>query len=97
MTKQERNAWAAAYRVYDEHAPDIRQAAALDDNGISAGKVFAEALEKITPVYDVSDAGGRLILLAAYAILEDVYRDAQKHAQERTETAPGGRATCRAG
>mgnify|MGYP001411224682 CR=1 FL=1 len=39
MTKQERDAWAAAYRIYDEYAPGMRQAAALDDENEMACRV----------------------------------------------------------
>lgn len=90
MTKQERDAWAAAYRIYDEYAPGMRQAVALDDDGEMAGRLFSAALEKITPVYNASDEGGRLIMLAVYGILEDVYKAAREHAQERAETPQEG-------
>lgn len=92
MTKQERDAWADAYRVYDEIAPGLRQAAALDDNDEMAGRLFAAALEKMNPVYNASDTGGRLIMLAAYGILENVYKDARERAQECQESIPTGNA-----
>ena len=90
MTKLERDAWAAAYRIYDEITPGLRQAAALADDGEMAGRLFSAALEKITPVYNAFDEGGRLIMLAVYGILEDVYKAAKEHAQERAETPQEG-------
>ena len=86
MTKQERDAWAAAYRIYDEYAPGMRQAAALDDDNEMACRLFSAALEKITPTYNASDAGGRLIMVAVYGILEDVFKEARERAQNGAES-----------
>jgi hypothetical protein len=86
MTKQERDAWAAAYRIYDEYAPGLRQAAALDDENEMACRLFGAALEKINPLYNESDAGGRLILLSVYDILDNVFKEARDRAQNGAES-----------
>ena len=39
----ERDAWASIYRLYEEYAPALRQAAALDDDNEMAGKLFSAA------------------------------------------------------
>ena len=86
MTAQEREAWTTVCRVYDEFAPRLRQAAALDDDNETAGKVFCEVLERLRMKYDNLDTGGRLIVLALYDILDGVFKDAKK----RHENRPGG-------
>ena len=83
MTILEREAWAAAYRLYDEYAQGLRQAAALDDENAMACRLFAAAGEKLSAAYNATDDGGRLIMLAAYGILEEVFHHAQKRHQER--------------
>ena len=87
MTKQERDAWAVAYRVYDQFAPGLRQAAGLDDNDEMAGRLFSSALEALNPAYNATDAGGRLILLAVYGILENVFKTAKNGAESPQEAA----------
>lgn len=69
MTKAERDAWAAAYRLYEEYAPPLRQAATLDDDNDLACKLFTSAVEKVAQPYNESCNEGRLILLGAYGIL----------------------------
>ena len=86
MTKQEREAWAVAYRLYEEYAPALRQAAALDDDNEMACRLFGAALDKIIPAYNVSDEGVRLILSAAYDILDDVFKATRDHAQSGAES-----------
>lgn len=88
MTKQEREAWAVAYRVYDEFAPGLRQAAVLDDGGELARGLFSAIGAKLAAAYDATDENGRLLTVAAYGILESVYESAHrrdKTAQERAE------------
>lgn len=82
MTILEREAWAAAYRIYDEYAPGLRQAAALTDGNEMAVRLFSAALDKLKPTYSTSDAGGRLIMAGVYGILEDVFIEARERAQE---------------
>lgn len=77
----ERDAWALAYRVYQEYAPALRQAATLDDTDLAC-KLFSSAVEKVAQPCNESC---RLILLAAYGILEEVYNTARKRHQERVE------------
>lgn len=90
MTKAERDAWAAAYRLYEEYAPPLRQAATLDDDNDLACKLFTSAVEKVAQPYNESCNEGRLILLGAYGILEEVFKDAQKRHQERVNGEGGG-------
>lgn len=89
MTKAERDAWAAAYRLYEEYAPPLRQAATLDDDNELAGKLFSSAVEKVAQPCNQSCTEARLILMAAYGILEEVFKDEQKRHQERVN-AQGG-------
>jgi hypothetical protein len=86
MTQQERNAWAAAYRIYDQYAPGLRQAAALDDDNEMACRLFDAAMDKITQSYNEADAGGRLILFGAYDILANVFKSAQNRALNGAES-----------
>ena len=86
MTILEREAWAAAYRLYDEYAPGLRQAAALADGNEMACRLFAAAGEKLSAAYNATDDGGRLIMLAAYGILEDVFKEARDRAQNGAES-----------
>ena len=81
MTKQERDAWAAAYRVYDEFSPRIRQA---DD--ATGCQLLAAAGERLAASYRESDQGGKFILLAGLSVLEDVYRAARDHAENRPKS-----------
>ena len=95
MTKAERDAWAAAYRLYEEYAPPLRQAATLDDDNDLACKLFTSAVEKVAQPYNESCNEGRLILLGAYGILEEVFKDAQKRHQERVNGEGGGNPSTR--
>lgn len=89
MTKQERDAWAAAYRLYDQFAPGLRQAAALDDDNEMATRLFGAAAETISPIFDKSDDGGRLILLSLYGILESVFTAARNRSEASQAAAQG--------
>lgn len=86
MTILEREAWAAAYRIYDEYAPGLRQAAALADGNEMAVRLFSAALDKLKPTYSTSDAGGRLIMAGVYGILEDVFIEARDRVQNGAES-----------
>ena len=72
MTKQERDAWSAGYRIYDEYAPKLRQAASADDKEL-AGNIFMAISNRLSILYNASDQGGQLILLSVYDILSDVF------------------------
>lgn len=72
MTKQERDAWVAGYRLYDEYAPQLRQAASANDKE-KAGNIFATVSNRLSSLYNVSDPGGQLILISVYGILDGVY------------------------
>ena len=88
MTQQEREAWALAYRVYDQYSRALRQAAGMDDDGETARKLFEAAGDQLSKFYSATDDGGRLIALAVYGILSEVYtsaRKAVKKPQERAE------------
>lgn len=85
MTKQERDAWAVVYRVYEEFAPGLRQAAALDDENEMAGNLFTAASQKLSAAYRESSDEGRLIIVSAYGILDKVFKDARKRYQKRQE------------
>ena len=93
MTAEERDAWAAIYRLYDEYAPALRQA---DDE--LAGMLFMAAGEKVAQLFNKSCTNSRLILVAGYDILSEVYKDAKKRHQElvdesaRQNAPPGDQA-----
>ena len=77
MTTQERDAWTFAYRLYDEYAPKMRAAAALDDDNETAGRVFLAALERIKPHFtDNNDANW--ILMGVYDILDNIFKEARR-------------------
>ena len=77
MTTQERDAWTFAYRLYDEYAPKMREAAALDDDNETAGRVFLAALERIKPHFtDNNDANW--ILMGVYDILDSIFKEARR-------------------
>lgn len=98
MTQQERDAWADIYRLYDEFAPGLRAAAAMDDDNVTAGNLFCSALEKMRLKFDGQSPEGQLLILAGYDILDQVFKDAQKRAKYRAEAegrenpppSPGG-------
>ena len=75
MTAQERDAWTLSYRLYDEYAPKLRQAAALDDGNETARQIFLAALERIKPHLN---SDGNCILMGVYDILDYVFKEAQK-------------------
>ena len=79
MTTQERDAWAAAYRLYEEYAPGLRSAAVMD---VDVGNLFAAALEKMRSTYNATDENGQLITVGVYDILCNVYQDARRRAQD---------------
>lgn len=87
MTKQERAAWTVAYRLYEEFAPPLRQAATIDDDNELACKLFSSALDKLHNPCNESNEDGRLIILAAYDILGEVFKNAQKRHQERVQAS----------
>ena len=93
MTTQERDAWTFAYRLYDEYAPKMREAAALDDANETAGRVYLVALERIKQHFtDNNDANW--ILMGVYDILDYVFKAEQKRVQEkRTGGEPARRPT----
>ena len=80
MTQQERDAWAAAYRLYDEISPGLKDAAAAGDHQ-AAAKCFTAAIGKISGLYATLDQDARLILSGVYGTLEGVYKQAQIRAQ----------------
>ena len=83
MTISERDTWTFAYRLYDEIAPLLRQAAAMNDNNETAGKIFCDVIERCRVRYDAQDHGGRLILLGVIDILDGVFKEAQKTVEKR--------------
>jgi hypothetical protein len=85
MTKQERDTWAIIYHLYDEFVPGLRQAAALEDDGGLNQQLFSAARAKIELIYDSLDDDCRVLLLAGYSALEDVFLDAQKRARTRAQ------------
>lgn len=76
MTTQERDAWTFAYRLYDEYAPKLRDAAALDDD--TACHIFSTALERIRPRFAKDGNDTNCIYLRVYDLLDDVFKNAQK-------------------
>lgn len=90
MTTQERDAWTFAYRLYDEYAPKLKQAAALDDDNETAGQLFLAALERIKPHFTNDGNDANWILLGVYDILDYVFKEAQKHARTGQEQARTG-------
>lgn len=73
MTTQERNAWATVYKIYDEYAPQLRKAAKANDTDL-AGSISLTICNRLEPIFNASDEGGRLILLAVHDILTNVYK-----------------------
>lgn len=80
MTQQERDAWALAYKLYDEFAKKLRQAATLDDAGKTARALFETIQERLRVFYNANGADARLLSVATYGILEQVYREAKNKA-----------------
>jgi len=78
MTRQERDAWAIGYRIYDEYAPKLRQAALSEDNEL-ANDIFFTISSRLSASYNGSDNGGQLILLAVYDILGNVFEEERKN------------------
>jgi len=83
----ERDAWGHIYRLYEKFAPGLRQAATLDDDNELAGKLFLSALDELRPRFEEAGEDCGLILLAGYDILDEVFKNARKRHQERTEAA----------
>lgn len=86
MTVNERDAWTFAYRLYDEYAPKLEQAAALDDDNETACRVFTDALERIKPHFTGEDDNANWVLLGVYDILNQVF----KAAANRRRTGENG-------
>lgn len=72
MTRQERDAWSVGYRIYDEYAPKLRQAASADDKEMAAN-IFMAISNRVSSLYNASDPGGQLILLSVYDMLSNVF------------------------
>lgn len=85
MTTSERDAWIMGYKLYEEFAPALRQAAIQDDAGATARRLFDALQTKVKAFYDASDANGRVLSLAAYGVLASVYTDARKRAKTATD------------
>lgn len=81
----ERDAWGHMYRLYEKFAPGLRQAATLDDDNELAGKLFCGALEELRDKFEDAPEECRLLLLAGYDILDEVFKNARKRHQERLE------------
>lgn len=78
MTTKERDAWTAAYRIYDEYAPKLRNA-----DSTLAGEIFNTVGNRLNSLYNASDDGGRLILLSVYDILGGVFKLSQDRPSDR--------------
>ena len=76
MTTRERDAWTLAYRLYDEYAPKMRQAAALDDNNETVCRVFTAVLERIKPHFASDDANW--ILVGVYDMLDNIRKETRR-------------------
>ena len=87
MTKQERDAWAIMYRVYEEFSPGLRLAATLEDHNEMAGELFTAASKTLSAAYYESSDEGRLLILSAYGILDRVFKDA-KNRHQKPQEAP---------
>lgn len=85
MTTRERDAWAFAYRLYDELAPQMRQAAALDDDNETACKIFQAALSRINPHFAAPGDAANLIYIRVYDLLDDVFKEARKRHLEAVQ------------
>jgi len=85
MTTRERDAWTFAYRLYDEYAPKMRDAANLDDDNETAGKLFLAALERIKPHFANDGNDANSIYLRVFDLLDDVFKEAQKRRLERVQ------------
>ena len=85
MTTRERDAWTFAYRLYDEYAPKMREAAALDDENETAGQLFLAALERIKPHFTSNGDDANWIYLRVFDLLDDVFKEAQKRRLERVQ------------
>lgn len=85
MTTRERDAWTFAYRLYDEYAPKMREAAALDDDNETAGQLFLAALERIKPHFAAPGDAANLIYIRVYDLLDDVFKEAQKRRMEAVQ------------
>lgn len=87
MTTRERDAWTFAYRLYDEYAPKLREAAALDDDNETAGQLFLAALERIKPHFADDGSDANSIYLRVFDVLDDVFKEAQKRARTGDKAA----------
>lgn len=85
MTTRERDAWTFAFRLYDEYAPKVRQAADLDDGNETAGQIFLAALERIKPHFSDDGDDANFIYLRVFDLLDDVFKEAQKRRLERVQ------------
>lgn len=83
MRKEERDAWAAIYRLYEEYAPALRQSAILKDKELAVN-LFNSAGEKLRNQFNKSCKDARLILKCGYDILSEVYQDTQTQAEAST-------------
>lgn len=84
MTHYERDAWALGYKLYEEYAEALRQAATRDDDGDTARRVFGEIQTKVKALFDASDHNGRVLSVAVYDVLEKIYIDARKRGKIAT-------------
>ena len=85
MTAQERDAWTLSYRLYEEYAPKLRQAAALADDNATACNMFAAIMTRIQPHFTNDGNGCNWILFGLYHTLEYVFKDAEKRRLERVQ------------
>ena len=85
MTTKERDAWTFAYRLYDEFAPKLKQAAVQDDD--TAAQLFLDALERIKPRFTDDGNDANWILLGVYDILDYVFKHARTGQEQAEITA----------
>lgn len=74
MTRPERDAWTAIYRLYEKHAEALRRA-----DPEAAVQIFDEVTHDVTAEWDGMTDPARLILLTGVGLLDDVWKSSHKN------------------
>ena len=77
ISPAEREAWSSLYRFYEKYAPQIREAARLDDENETAIRVFGEAAKEASSLNQEKGLIGKALAVPLFHLLDEVFKAAK--------------------
>lgn len=77
LTPDEREAWSSLYRIYERYAPQLREAALLEDGNDKASKLYKSAAEALSQAYNQPSLITKRLSMPLYEVFDEIFKEAR--------------------